>query len=318
MKSKTTKTIVVTVIVLLVVLSVSAVFFSTRTSQNHIQTERQNGIVGEMFIDYKNQSVILRPCLRFKFDTGADFSSITEEDLKGLDSLGYKVTESTYPIFGRDGKGDLRFETKRYTVELPLYQWDVSTDSVGNTKAKCLFSKVNVLKSVDFAPSRTGFSVLGMDFIEKFIVEHRAKEGLVALYFEEPTGYEPGGKIYKSISPIHWITLSHRYYINLTINNDTRGYFLDTGIRQAFVKRPKSALPLELNKALLDTVSSYRGAFPAIINPNGWLAIGNRQGKTPVFYYDDDEEDYAINPLNIINDIDMLFDFPHKSLKFRK
>lgn len=318
MKSKTTKAIVVTVIVLLVVLSVSAVFFSTRTSQNQIQAERQKGTVGELLIDYKNQSVILRPCLRFKFDTGADFSSITEDDLKRLDSLGYKVTESTYPIFGRDGKGDLRFETKRYTVELPLYQWDVNTDSIGNTTAKCLFSNSNLLKGIDFAPSRTGFSVLGMDFIEKFIVEHRAKEGLIALYLEEPTGYESGEKIYKSRSLIPMLTLSHRYYINLTINNDTRGYFLDTGIRQAFVKRPKSALPLELNKALLDTIPSYRGSFPAIANPNGWVSIGNRQGKTKVFYYDDDEEDYAINPLNIIKDIDMLFDFPHQSLKFRK
>ncbi len=318
MKSKTTKAIVVTVIVFLVVLSVSTVLLSTRTSQDHIQTELHKGTVGELLIDYNNQSVLLRPCLRFKFDTGADFSSITEEDLKTLDSLGYKVTESTYPIFGRDGKGDLRFETKRYTVELPLYKWDVSTDSVGNTVARCMFSNVNVLKGVDFAPSRTGFSVLGIDFIEKFIVEHRAKEGLLALYFEEPKGYELGAQFYKSTSPIHWPTLANRYYLNLTINNDTRGCFLDTGIKRAFVKCPESAVPLDLDKTYSDTITSYRGATPAITNPNSWVTIGNRQGKTKVFYYDDDEEDYAINPLNTIKDIDMLFDFPHQSLKFRK
>lgn len=318
MKAKTIKIIVFLPFAILLLLAAIVIYFSTRTSQDKLDADRAQGIIGEFKLDTMPQYVILRPGLRFKFDTGADFSSITEDDLHFLDSLGYKAKESNYTIIGRDGRGDMKMETKRYTLDLPVYPWSMKTDSLGNKTYNCLYSRANTLKNVNFAPSRTGFSVLGMDFIEKFLVEYRSKEDLLALYFNEPAGYEYCEKLRKSTSPSHWFLLAHRYYLTMDVDGEKDEYFLDTGVRHAFVKRPLSSLPISLSKEFNDTVSSLRGVFPAVEVPGSWLTIGNREGATSVFYYDNDEETNAVNPLNMFQEIDVLFDFPGETIKFRK
>ena len=132
-------------------------------------------MLGELLIDSVPQYVVIRPGLMFKLDTGSDYSAITERDLHFLDSLGFKATESYYPILGRNGRGDVKLKTKRYTLSLPLYMWDTTTDSLGNIRQNCNYNASNVLANVDFVPASTEFSVLSslsVNRLSKLIFNH--------------------------------------------------------------------------------------------------------------------------------------------------
>lgn len=318
MTSKTKKISFISVGVFLLLIALSILYFGSRTSQTDLSAERNQGVLGELLLDSEPQFIVLRPGLRFKLDTGADFSSITERDLHFLDSLGYKATESFYPIIGRDGKGDIKLNTKRYTVSLPLYMWDTSTDSLGTVKQDINYNASNVLSNIDFAPSDCEFSVLGIDFIEKFIVEFRSKENVLAFYFDQPEGYETGARIERSQSPLYWPYLGHRYYMTAGVDSEDGYYFLDTGIMRAFIHRPLRELPVDLQKTPNDTIVSFHGKYPAVADHNGWLKIGNREGNETIYYYDSDEESHSINPLNMLDNVDLLLDFPSQQLGFKK
>ncbi len=306
------------VLILLVVITAGIViFFSTRTSQEDLTAERPTGLLGNLAIT-SPQFVELRPGLVFKIDTGSDYSSITEKDIAFLDSLGYHATVSTYPLVGRNGAGELLYKKERIKVDLPLYKWTSHTDSTGMTIKHCLFNASNVLHNVDFVRTKLPFSVLGIDFLEKFNVEYKASEGLIGLYFNTPDGYEPCATLTPSNSPLNWLTLSHRYYLPVTVDDVTDNYFFDTGTPRAFIKRPLKQLDPDTPHLSPDTVETNRGEYPAEADSDGWIVIGNRQGKHVVYYYDSDEETHSINPLNMFDDIDMLFDFPDQKLYFRK
>lgn len=317
MTSKTKKVTFWSVIALVLFFAGSLLYFGSRTSQNDLIADRNQGVLGELMIDSLPQYVVLRPGLRFKLDTGADFSSITERDLHFLDSLGFKAVESTYPILGRDGRGDIRLNTKRYTLSLPFYMWDTTVDSLGNLHQEINYNASNILKNVDFAPADTEFSVLGIDFLEKFLVEYRAAEKMMAFYFDVPEDYEFSEVLQPSDSPLFWPFLGHRYYMDAYVDNTKNRYFLDTGISQAFIHRPMSDAPKYDSNVRPDTIISLRGSYPALADQRGWLKIGDREGMTTVYYYDSDEESYGFNPINMFDNINVLFNFPAKKIGFK-
>lgn len=316
MTSKTKKGIIWSVVLTTLTLFVCALlFFSTRTSQTNLQIERANGMIGELPITNNPIYFLVRPGMTFKVDTGSDFSTISRKDLAFLDSLGFSTKKSFYPVYGRNGVGEMELTTERYTVSLPLYSWDCKTDSNGTRSYTCNFDNSNILHNVDFQISESDISVLGIDFLEKFKMEFQAAKCTVALYLEDLIDYEYFAPIHISYSPNSIFTLSHRYYLDASVDEDVDEYFIDTALRKVFVKRPTKELPESAKKNMPEVISSLRGVYRSIPE-NGWIKIGNREGAADVHYYDNDEEDYAINPLNI-SKFDVLLDFPNKQIKFR-
>jgi hypothetical protein len=317
MSDKTKKKVIWTIVAIVVAIAAAISFLlGTRTSQTNLSAERPAGKLGELAISEMPQFFTIRPGLTFKIDTGSDASFITEEDLKTLDSLGFKATKSFYPLMSRDGIGDTRFTTERYTVSLPLYTWTSERDSLGNLQQSCNYDSFNILHNVDFQKSETGFSTLGIDFLEKFKIIYLNRKKLLAIYFEDPMGFEVCAQMHTKLSISQYFSPGMRYYVDIAVDNDTNEYFLDTGVQRAFVKRPKNEHADYPDKSHNDSVESLRGKYPAI-KDSAWVKIGNREGETIVYFYDNDEEKYALNPFNMF-DLDIMLDFPNKQVKFRK
>ncbi|MDE6048808.1 MAG: hypothetical protein K2G09_03850, partial [Paramuribaculum sp.] len=207
----------------------------------------------------------LIPGLRFKVDTGSDLSTITESDLALLDSLGFSVKKKWYPVIGRDGGGKYNFNLKRYTVDLPLVQYDIKTDDRGKKYGVGRLKDATVLRNVDFVPSTSGMSVLGIDFLEKFKLEYDFTNRAIALYQADPdTTYLTCAELYTSKSLLLMPMLGKRYSLDLKAAGYEGRFFIDSGIKDARIKMPASQVEI-VHKADLvdDTVISALGAFPA-------------------------------------------------------
>lgn len=318
MTAKGTKSIIGAVIVILLLMVAGVIiFFTTRTSQQQLSTSNASGLLGQLHYNFGSVTTALRPDLEFLFDTDCDISYITESDLNTLDSLGFKIEKTVYPVLSHNSDGDLELSTTRYTVQLPIYKWTVTTDSVGENTYKCDFSSINVIENVDFAPSTTGVSVLGADFIEKFCVAIPTSNDIISLYLDVPRGYESISDMDHSFKLKNTITPGHRYYFPMTVDFDFNYYIVDTGIKSAFVKRPANELTPNGHNLSREKIISNNDTLSAIVDPDGWLAIGNREGKARISYYDSQDETHAINPLNI-SCVGMLIDFPGEKIWLQK
>ncbi|MCI9606678.1 MAG: hypothetical protein HFJ94_00720 [Muribaculaceae bacterium] len=305
----------ITLIAIIVILATSAyigmVFLS---SQDNLTAERTQGPLGILPLRGNPLEAEVIPGLRFKIDTGSDISTITRKDLDLLDSLGFTVNESFYPVFGRDGNGKILFETKRYSVQLPLLNYTFYEDSLGNRNAVGSWSTANILSNVDFAPSRTGQSVLGIDFLQKFAIEYLYNNRAIALYLTPPEGYDKCLDLTPSMSVFTSLWLGKRYFSDFTVNGETYSFFLDTGIRNALIKLPADANTSSSLRA--DTVSSALGSFEALVDDRAYIEMGNRLVNGSAYYYDSREEHYAFNPLNLFLQ-DILIDFAGGSISLR-
>lgn len=288
------------------------VFFGTRTSQRDIYVDRTEGRLIDAMLEGEPCFINVAPGLRFRVDTGSDISYITERDLALLDSLGYKIEEKIYPVIGRNTLGDIDYAVKRYTVDFPAYCWTTDSVSVPIEETK------NVFHNVDFALSPTDFSVLGIDFLEHFKIEHRTGENHVAFYKDDtPEGYEECQAVKRKGGLLIWPLLGKRYYLNMAVAHTANDFFIDTGMRVAFMKQPYDDADNSIIAYEDTTMSSYINSFPAKVDKNCWIQIGQRQGKSFVYYFDNEEEDYSTNPVNMLN-YSMVLDFPNRRLLFRK
>ena len=310
------KKLIISISIVIVVALIAFFGICLLSSQTELTADRNHGQLCDLPIINEPVYVMAAPGLQFKMDTGADFSAITKRDLAYLDSLGYKIEELTYPVFGRNGRGDLAFHTKRYRVSIPTYRYTTSNDSLGNTLYTPIEGTLNVLHNVDFVPALTEFSVLGVDFLEKFKMEFKCDKRMIALHFEEPEGYIPCAKLNISYAPDKLLWLGNRYYIKAAVERHPNNFFIDTGLYKAMIKMPENKKSITRNQLYNDTVTSLRGKYPAYTDTDAWISIGDREGVYYAFYYDNDEEDYALNPINIYNQ-DVLIDFPGKELKLR-
>lgn len=314
--TKKRKIVVSCIITPVLLLLAGFVFLSSRTSQTKLEAQFPEGQIGCMPLSGRPSFMEVSPGLKFKVDTGSDISFITEDDVAYLKSHGYAVEEKVYPVLGRDGVGDLQFNVRRYRVSIPFHKYDCEIDSMGQKHYTCDRSSVNIINNVDFAPSETGFSVLGMDFLEKFNVEYVQSKTMLAFYFETPMEYETCAELTVSNSPLHWIYPGHRYYMDIEIDHVPTHNYIDTGVQRAFVKMPTKRAK-NVDNMLRDSITSLRGTYPALVDTTAWLSIGNREGVAYVYYYTNDEEDYAINPLNIFK-LDVLMDFPGRRIMLRR
>lgn len=310
-----------TIIIIACIMAVVAMVYwllCVLSSQDDIRASRSDGQIGVLpFVD---QKIMVEPVpgLRFKFDTGSDISTITEADLERLREMGMSVEKKSYPVVGRDGDGKTRMCMQRYTVSLPLYDYQFVTDTVsGAVSAVASRNSRNVLEGVDFAPSQTGYSVLGVDFIEKFKVAYDFRNGAVRLYMNLPGGYEAFNKLYYSRSVTDGLWLGKRYYMDMRVDGEMRGFFCDTGIREAMVKMSPSTLSKSVEGLLNDTVVTMVANFPALKNDSEWIEIGSRGGMVSVYYYDNNEEPFAFNPFNLFRQ-DCLIDFENGMVYLRR
>ena len=304
----------------LLIVAVGALYatLTMLTSQKSLKPEHGGDLVGVMPLRSDMLEVEVVPGLRFKFDTGSDISTITPQDLQLLDSLGFHARESFYPVIGRDGYGQMRLETTRYTVTLPMMKYDFTTDSAGMKIAVGRWSDVNKLDNVDFALSRTGQSVLGIDFIEKFKVEYRHADRAIAIYDTMPANYQKCSDIYYSRSIANGLWLGKRYYISLdlNVNGILDNFFIDTGLRTGGLKLPREMAKKSTGNMRADTVYSAVGKYPAVAADDMLVGIGDRIGRATTIYYDSGEEDKAFNPMRMMNQ-DFLIDFSKGQLFLR-
>lgn len=276
-------------------------------SHESMYADRSEGRLGVMPLSGTPLMVTVAPGLQFKIDTGSDASSITEEDLAKLEAMGYKAERKTYPVFGRNGAGLLNCSFTRYRVDLPLYDYSYDVDSMNNVTPVMLPETLNVLHNVDFVPSSTGFSVLGVDFLQKFKIEYRYDEKSVAFYFDEPEGYEPFATLSVSHSPFKDLWQGNRYYMKISVQNIENDYFLDTGLQRAVLRLPLSERVRSSVELRPDTIYTAIMHHPALIDTEAWVCIGDRCGSDSIWYCDTTEEPYTFNPFNYLRQ-DFLLD----------
>lgn len=307
-------TIITACIVTLAAITILAL--NALSSQSDISADREMGKLGEMPISGNPLYATVAPGLKLKIDTGSDISAISDNDLRYLDSIGCRIDTTFYPSIGRNGHGNMVLETVRYRVSLPLYNYTVSKDSLGSIYYKPIAESINMLSNVDFIPSNSEISVIGIDFLQQFKVEYQYARGMIALYLDTPEGYEKCCDIQSPPSLIDFISLGNRYYMDLEVEHRPYRFFIDTGIQRAHIKLPMSERKITKHILLEDTIVSFRGKFPALVDERAWLQMGDRERSVKAYYYDNDEEDFAINPLNVF-DQDVLLDFSNKELLLR-
>lgn len=311
---------------LLLAVVVVYIFFATRTSQTDMTVDRISGKLSEVPFSDDSCFVTAAPGLRFCIDTGSDVSYISESDLALLESMGYKARKSFYPVLGRNVLGEIELSCTRYTVDVPAYCW--TEDSV----PRPIEGTKNVFRNVDFAPSPTDYSVLGSDFFEHFMLEHRVRSNNVALYINEPRGYEQCQVLEKHVTPFSVMMLGNRYYVKMSVDDRMRDYFIDTGMGVASTKHPlKDTISIgagyshsynqnigaDKQNAIMDTVvRNSMGYFNAKMKPRCWVRVGPRQGRVRAFYLDNNEEPYAANPINML-EYNMVLDFINGRILFQ-
>ena len=320
--TKRHKRTAITVLAAVVLLLVAVlVFFSTRTSQRNLEYPSGDNFgssapIVTLPIERNPITVEIAPGLSFKFDTGSDISTITPEVIDRLDSMGFEVRESIYPVAGRDGRGDIDFCLRRYTVDLPFFDNAVTADSLGNV-TYTRSAEPKVFRNIDFVMVDNAVPTLGIDFIEKFVVEYQPKLSTVALYDRVPEHYEVCARMKPSRDPIHWSKLGHRYYVRGTVERMPVSMFLDTGLRYSFVKMNASDTTRNRHPLIDGHTNSFIQEHDCRIDTASWIQIGNREGLQRVYYYNSTEEGHAFNPLNILY-LDVVLDFPGRNFMLRR
>ena len=312
------KRLIITLLILAACLISIYFGLAALSSQDDLYSDRPEGCVGVMPIRQINPIFVeAAPGILFRFDTGSDFSTITQNDLKKLEAAGCKIETMFYPSLGRGAKGQTHFTTRRYRVTLPLYIYSYDTDSLGPNHERRIEESRNDLHNVDFTESVTGFSVLGIDFIEKFNIVYMNAEQAIALYFDRPEGYQDLAKLTPSISPLTIPYLGHRYYMDVTIDRKVNSYFLDTGLQYVHFRLPSAERKRSKRKLEDIRVRDLNGTYDAKVDKNAWIEVGNRAGSQYAYYYDlSNEEDYAFNPYNMFQQ-NVLLDFKSKALALK-
>ena len=286
-------------------------------SQRDIYSDRSEGCIGMLPVRRVNPIFVeVVPGVQFRLDSGSDLSTITEEDLDKLRKMGCQVKTSIYPALGRDGQGVYRANIKRYTVSLPLHIYTFTTDTLGFKHEQLVKSTHNVLHNVDFVPSESGFSTLGIDLLENFRVDFQYENGVIALYFTRPDGYQDLATLKADSSPSKSIWIGNRYYMDIKIDRQTDSYFLDTDLQYQQIKLPENQRrrsKRHISKAIARTTLH---TYEAIVDNDAWMEVGNRAGGVSAYYYDSREEQYSFNPLNMFQQ-DILIDYPGKVLALR-
>lgn len=298
-------------------LCIGFIVFLSRSTQGSLVLDRN--IEGDCIpVPFKGKpyTVELLPGLRFKFDTGADISSISQRDLQMLRDLGYEVEEHFFPMVGRDGYGSFVFATKRYTVSLPVGEYVLRQDTAGVEHLDYTGRIKNVIKKVDFAATDESMSSLGLDFLSAFKFEWKPEAQALALRTDIPSGYHKIASMQKNVHIFDNLWSGDRCYVILSVNQHPHIFLLDTGLQDTSVKLPRRDTVHVHSELRTDSVPSMRGVFTVSVDEKGWVDIGSRAGTRRVYYYDNVEDDYQFNPFNAYTR-DMIIDLAGLGIYFR-
>ena len=306
-------------LVFLFVLASAFVFWVTRCTQGNMYAEPATDDVHALmpFTDGMPFCLEAVPGFWLKFDTGADISTLTEADAQKLRDLGYKVEESFGPIAGRDGYGETLFAWRRYTVDLPVGGYEEHTDSAGNVTVRYTGRPSNVLRNVDFAKIDSGLSTLGLDLLSKFKLECRFDSHSVAFTETIPADYRRVVDMRKNMHLTDFIWSPSRSYIIISVNQSANVYLMDTGLQRAAIKKPMEAMAYAKHTLRTETVPMTRNrTFEAYVDDDAWIDFGSRSGSKKVYYLDNGEEPFQVNPLNVFTQ-NLVVDIEGGAIYFR-
>lgn len=261
-------------------------------------------------------SVEIAPGLRFKFDTGADISSISKKDLETLNKMGYEHRIVNRPIAGRDGYGDHIFDTKRVIVNLPIGGYQIVSTADSCQTIVYTGKPSNELIDVEFELTDKDYSSLGLTILRKFKQEFLWVPKAVAFHQTVPDSYQHVATIQNDTKLLDYLWPSKRPYVILNVNQVPNIFLLDTGLQRTSVKMPTRDEFRSKNPLHADSFRTMLHVYPAKVDDAAWVEIGNRSGAKMICYYDNREDDYQFNPLNLYTQ-DMFLDLEGGNLYFR-
>lgn len=283
----------------LIILCLGSIVFLSRSTQRSLKFDNElaGGFIPVPFKG-KPYTVELMPGLNFKFDTGADISSISQADLEKIRAMGYDVEEKFYPVVGRDGYGSFIFTAKRYTVSLPVGEYEARKDSAGVETLAYTGRVKNVIRKVDFAATDEPMSSFGLDFLKSFKFEWKPELEALALRNDIPADYHKIASMQKNVHLLDNFWSGDRCYVILSVNQHPHIFLLDTGLQDTSVKLPMRDSVHVHSELRTDSVRTMRSTFVVRVDDKGWVDIGSRSGTRRVYYYDNVEDDYQFNPFN--------------------
>lgn len=300
----------------LIVIGVGSVVLLSRSTQRSLEFD-QDFAGSSIPVPFKGKpyTVELMPGLNFKFDTGADISSISQRDVQKLRDLGYEVEEKFYPVIGRDGYGYFVFNPKRYTVSLPVGEYVFRKDSAGVEHLEYTGRIKNVIRKVDFAATDEAMSSLGLDFLKAFKFEWKPEVQAMGLRRDIPAGYHKIATMQKNVHLLDNLWSGDRCYVILSVNQHPHIFLLDTGLQDTSVKLPLRDTIHVHSDLRTDSVPTMRHTFIVKVDDKGWVDIGSRAGTRRVYYYDNIEDDYQFNLFNAFKR-DMIIDLDGLGIYF--
>ena len=236
--------------------------------------------------------------VKMRCHTGNSISLITEADVKRLRDMGAEVKEQWFPTFAHDILGNVILATKRYEVNLPVYESTYVPDSLSSGHYIYTDRIVSHISKAVFlpAPADSEESIIGTDILENFVLEYMPDCKALCLRSSVPSGYNLLTNIDSSFFDEALLGNGNRYYVSLEVNNSPYRFFIDSGSEMTPVKLPSADFSGDSNSK--DVVyHSPEGDVAAKLVDLVWLKIGNRASSRSALYADGAGEEYSINPL---------------------
>lgn len=235
-------------------------------------------------------------------DMGSRHSFITRATLEEFKREGYPAKEYPTLIFTTDHSGHYRLFTRK--VVMPMLLPGVDGKILRLDNAELLI-----------ADPTTG-NIVGMDCLERFVIERNVDTGVISLYRTLPEGY-------RAVSPLKGhdsklgdiIGYSRRVYLPLVVNDQpVENYYLDTGrgMLDHTLVQPYRNKEMATSELYTDSLSGL------LKQHDGRVMIGNRMKFTSVTYCDTlHTDDYSINPFRMFNKNSIAIDLPNKMFYMR-
>ncbi|MDE6146220.1 MAG: hypothetical protein K2O38_06280 [Muribaculaceae bacterium] len=236
-------------------------------------------------------------------DMGSRHCFITTATLTNFKRCGYPATEYPTLILTSDQSGHYRIYTRKVVMPIILFVHPDTTEIVR-------FENVELLIS-----DKEEGNVIGMDFLERFVIERDVDTGEIALLRNVPQNYTYVCDINSRDSSIgDIIGYSRRMYIPLRVNDDEpQNYYMDTGrgIRSCELVQPVKNISKATSNVYADPETGM------MTQDNCRVMIGNRMRFARVTYSDTLHTDqYSINPFKIFNR-SIALDLPNRKLYYR-
>lgn len=240
----------------------------------------------------------------YTIDMGSRHSFISPKTLDRLKAEGVNAEEQQTLLYTIDQSGHYRIYTRKVVMPMYFFADTASTDVV-------TFNNVELLIS-----DRVDGNVLGMDFLEKFVIERDKDAETVSLLRHVPDNYIFVCDLNGHDSAIgDLFGYSRRIYIPLKVNDEEyQNYYFDTGreIRSCMLVQPLKDISKATTPVRIDSVTGMA------TQENCRVQIGDRMRFAKVTYADTLHTDkYSINPFRAFNR-SVVMDLPAKKLYYIK